>query len=387
MIIKVTLLWSLLAALALSAMTPVVGKYSEPSAVSFKLAHTSIDVHASSFSAPHHLSHDYERTHDHLQDAADIAAAISSASPEEERELSDHIFHKTKSIVHGGHSSTRPSPSRYSRSLAAKHEDKQFFVHFSVRSNVRTLVALHKFTGHRVIAHVDGGLYVAIGDKDFAAKARRFPGVSWVQERDSSSKLGSALQEVLKGMAKTQRSMKGTVKAEKIRVYSIVAQCWYDGCSAAASTVKPLCPAVYVHPSVVEVHCLADQLSAAVSALSSHIGIDHVDLKPVIKTSNFGGRAILGTGPSASNPAASLVLSNINVSNGLIAVVDSGIDMNNCFFYDNSSSFPWNNSRINSRIVTSYVHLPFTNTPFISIELMRFTGTSCSLANCVAVAA
>jgi subtilisin family serine protease len=331
---------SLLAVLALSAVSPVVGDFSsEGGLVSFKLAHTSIFVRASSFSAAHGL---YSNA-DHLQDAFDIAAA-SEASHEELQEHSDHIFHQTKFSAHGSRAATSTPTSFSLRSLGAKLEHKQFFVHFSVRSDVRTLAALHKFTGHRVIAHIEGGLYVAIGDDQFAVKARRFPGVSWVQEREGSSKLGNSLQQVLKETT-------STVKDGRTE---IIAECWYDGCGAAAVAVRAICPDVYVHPTLVEVHCPHHSLPAALSVLSAHVGVDHVDVKPVSQSLNFGGKAIIGAGPSAISPLQSLVLSNISTKNSVIAVADSGIDMNSCFFYDNSSSRPWNNSRL----LHSYVVAP-----------------------------
>jgi subtilisin family serine protease len=49
------------------------------------------------------------------------------------------------------------------------------------------------------------------------------------------------------------------------------------------------------------------------------------------------------------------VLSGIDVSDSIIAVADTGIDMNNCFFYDDAVSMPPYN---NSRVVQSYTVFP-----------------------------
>ena len=343
------------AVFALAAVTALAlfrGGHDGPSGVSFQLAHTSLSIRASSFAA----AGEPESNANHLRDAA---AAAAASSPEEEQALSDHVFHKTKFALHGSHA-TASSASFSVRSLGAQQGDKQFFVRFSTRCDVRTLVALHKFTGHRVVAHVEGGLYVAIGGEAFAAKARRFPGVAWVQEREALSKVSSSLQQVLKlagqpsGFAKVKEQFAPDSPSGADGVTEVVAECWYDGCGAAAVAVRSVCRDVYVHPTVVEAHCSAGSLHAAVAVLSEHVAVDHVDVKPVAVASNFGGRAIIGTGPNASNPDASRVLSDIDVSGSLIGVADSGIDMNNCFFYDDAASSPWNNSRV----VQSYVVQP-----------------------------
>ena len=127
----------------------------------------------------------------------------------------------------------------------------------------------------------------------------------------------------------------------------LIAECWYDGCAAAAAAVVPLCADVYLHPTLVEAHCPSHALVEAAAVLSQHIGVDHVDVKSVATVTNFGGRAIIGAGTAASTPDASRVLSGINVTDSVIAVADTGIDMNNCFFYDaNISRAPWNSSRV-----------------------------------------
>jgi subtilisin family serine protease len=330
----------LLTVLSLFTLALVVSGDRFSGAKAFKLKHSTLSIHTSSYS--------------NVQDRkgyADATAAVSAAalaSPEEKEALSDFIFHKSHRnpafSLHGSTSASAPgaTSSFSTRSLGAKPEDVQFFVHFSTRCDVGTLLAFHKFTGHRIIAHIDGGLYVAIGGKAFAQNARKFPGVSWVQEREGSSKLSSSLQHVLKKPAATVKehlSPHPSSGGNRVAFTEIIAECWYDGCAAAASAVRSVCPDVYVHPTLVEVHCAAQSLHAAVSALSGHVGIDHVDIKPVHRSFNFGGSAIIGSGATATSPKESLVLSRIDVNKSIIGIADSGIDINNCFFHDDSHSF------------------------------------------------
>ncbi len=332
---------SLLFILSLFTLALVASGSRLDGARTFKLAHTTLSIHTSSYSN--------SQEHDSYSDAAAAAAAAASASSEEKEAISDFIFHKSKFSLHGSLSIATPASKFSIRSLGAKQEDKQFFVHFSAPCDIGTLHALHKFTGRHVIAHIDGGLYVAIGGKDFALKAREFPGVSWVQEREGSSKLSSNIQQVLKQTAavvKEHVTPHSSSGGDRVAFVEVIAECWYDGCAAAASAVRSVCPDVYEHPTLVEVHCSSQSLDVAVSVLSEHVGVDHVDIKPVYQSFNFGGSAVLGTGSSATSPKESLVLSRINVNNSIIAVADSGIDTNNCFFYDALSSNPRHNSRV-----------------------------------------
>jgi subtilisin family serine protease len=323
--------------------------------VSLKLSHTLLSVRASSLA---HVGEADANAH-HLQDTIAAIAASSSASFEqEERDLSDNLFHKSKFASFGSLAAASSFSSRHfsTRSLGAQRGDMQYFVHFSTRSDVRTLVALQKFTAGRVVAHVEGGLYVVIGGVGFSAMARRFPGVAWVQEREAASKIGKALQLRLKKKDSFMED-RGDINSRSSGIGSIeiVAECWFEGCRAAALAVTPVCGDVYLHPTLVEVHCPADAVHTAVSVLSEHTGVDFVDVKTVAFGMNYGGRAIIGSGPDAASPDASRVLSDIDVSGSIIAIADSGIDMNNCFFYDAAASHPpWNNSRV----VQSYVVQP-----------------------------
>jgi hypothetical protein len=151
---------------------------SDSSALSHQLAHASISIRAASFAA-HADGHFNEAHH---RDASAAAHAAAAASPEEAQELSDHIYHKGFSVF-SPHSSRAysPSPSSSPRLLGAQKHDQQFYVRFTSRCDIRTLLALQHFTRLQVVAHVERGLYVAIGGEHFAAKARRFPGVAWVQ--------------------------------------------------------------------------------------------------------------------------------------------------------------------------------------------------------------
>jgi subtilisin family serine protease len=323
---------------------------SDSSKISHQLAQTSIHIHAASFAT----AADGDFNEAHLRDASVAASAAVSVSSEEEQELSDRLFHKAVFTQHGSHTSPS-SPSLSSRLLGAQKGDKQFFVRFSTRCDIGTLLALQRFTGRRIIALVDHGLYVVIGDDNFAAKARRFPGVAWVQQREGESKLGRQLQELVKESTTRAQPRSDPVYRSSGDVFTeIVAECWYEECADVAALIRHLCSDVYLHPTLVEVHCPSHALGAATALLSQHIGVDHVDVKAVATVANFGGRSIIGSGTTASSPEASLVLSRINLSASIIAVADTGIDMNSCFFYDNITSAPWNNSRV----VQSYNVLP-----------------------------
>jgi hypothetical protein len=298
------------------------------SIMSIQLQHGSVSVLPSSLNQK---PIDYAR-------AAAAAAATASASLDEVRASSDFVFHKAKfvtagSILLGDASAAAPGPL-YKRNLDAQGGDQQFFVQFSTPTDAYTLLAFHKLTGRRIVAHVQDSLYIAMGGSSFGEEARRFPGVLWVQAREESSKISSVLRSTLES-------------AVIDGVPSLIAECWLEGCLHAAAQVKKVCPAVYVHATLVEAVCSASAFRDAVSVLARHIAVDHVDVKHAVTTANFGGRAIISSGVNASTTPPFRVLSSINVSDSIIAVADSGIDMNNCFFYDpNITEAPWNNSRV-----------------------------------------
>ena len=308
--------------------------------VSFNLAHTSLPIHSSDLA----ISDEHDASV--IMQLLDAAASSSAVSHEDEQALSDRLFHRAKFASYGSHPvMSSPPLASASHSSRAPQGDLQFFVHFSTPSDVRSLVVLQRTTGLRVSAHVQDGLYVAVGSRAFAAKARRFPGVSWVLQRPASSKISTLLQLLLNDTFSNSAADGAT---------ELVAECWHDACARAAAVIKSVCPDVYLHPTLVEAHCPHTAVRAAVLMLSEHTGVDYIDVKAAAFGSNMGGRAIIGNGPDATTPDSSRVLSEIDVSGSIVAVADSGIDMNSCFFYDSNSSRPWNNSRV----VLSYVAQP-----------------------------
>ena len=305
-----------------------------PSRLSVPLTHGNVAVLSSSL-ALHHAT---------ISELAAIQALAASVTEDDARALSEHMFEKGKFSLYGSHGNGS-SASFSTRKLRSKAGDKQFFVQFSSRADIYTLASLAKFSGQQMAAHVQDNLFVAIGSDSFASKARRFPGVAWVQERTPSDKISRVLKLHLRRLSQQSVSSDGS------HIVDLIVQCWYDACGAAAVEIKPLCPVVYVHAQIIEVQCAADVLARAVSLLDSLVGIEHVEIKQLMETKNFAGRAILGSGPSASSPVQSRVLSTIDVSSSLIGVADTGINMNSCFFYDNGKTN-------NSRVVSQYSFLP-----------------------------
>ena len=310
----------------------------EDSVAFVHLQHSTIAVRASSLSVSHVRSNSFS------DDLADAVTSASNAPLHELHSTSDFIFHKAKFAIPGSFSlsdASMAAPRRlaYSRYLGEKHGDEQFLVQFATPTDTLTLLAFHKFTGRSITAHVQSNLYIAIGDSSFLVRARQFHGVLWVQAREASSKISTTLQMTVDGTQPTTDE-----------VIALVAECWLDGCLSAATALLPICPIVYLHPTLLEAVCRSTSLQTAVSVLSSHVAIDHIDVKHEVAPSNFGGRTILGAGPDSTSPSASRVLTDISMSNSVIAVADSGLDINNCFFYDpsvnNISSPPFNRSRV-----------------------------------------
>ena len=264
----------------------------------------------------------------------------------------------------------------------------QFFVKFSTATDINTLYSLGKFTGRHIVSHIQDDLYVAIGGEDYAAKARKFPGVLWVQKREGFHKIGSSLQSLLQQSDHRINSVSSSgnrgTSSHNTSIATFVAECWFDGCAAAAALVQTICSRVYIHPSLLEVsppvpithappppfglillqvRCRMHKLQAAVSVLSNHVGVDHILKKTKKRAHNYGGRAIVGGGPFNTDPTNSRVLSNISVSDSIIGIADSGIDLKNCFFYDAVSPSPSTGAH---RIVTTY-----------EVNACSFCGTCC----------
>lgn len=298
--------------------------------ITVQLQHGSISVRASSLNQ--HSGVD--------QRVVSAVAAAAAATPEELREASDFVFHKAKYATPGSISlsadSTAAASPMYARKLETVSGDQQFFVQFATATDSLTLLAFHKATGRAIVAHVHGNLFVAIGHAAFDSVAMQFPGVLWVQSRDDTSKLSSELKVILDGASQAARD-----------VEVLVAECWIDGCFSAALAARKICPGVYVHPTLVEAVCPAASLAGAVAALAQHVAVDHVDVKRAVTTSNFGGRAIISAGLDATSSSPTRILSSISTANSVIGLADSGVDMNNCMFYDsNVTASPWNNSRV-----------------------------------------
>jgi len=321
-----------------------------PSRVSIKLVHSDIDVRASS-NAPLIDSHqilDYE-----LEEIQKFASTTNEADA---LALSDEIFDKSKFSLLGSHNNGS-SASFSTRKLRSMVGDKQFFVQFSTSTDIYTLAALSKFTGRPIVSHVHDNLFLAIGGVSFSARALRFPGVVWVQERTGSDKISGSLKLRLEGLARDsiftrlrRRLIPSTSTSHLNPLVTLIAQCWFDACGAAAKRVQVVCPDVYVHPGLIEVMCPADMLERAVSLLADLVGVEHVDIKERMEHKNFAGSAIVGAGPLATSISQSKVLTNIDVSGSVIGVADSGINMNNCYFHDpNNNAAPYANSRVLTR--------------------------------------
>jgi hypothetical protein len=318
-----------------------------PSHLSIHLAHGDLSVRVSSF-AQHATS---------LSDLAEMQLLAASVTEDDARTLSDDIFEHGKFSLIGSHNN---GSSAYfsTKKLRSKSGDKQYFIQFTTHTDIYTLAALAKFTNHQIVSHVQENLFIAVGSESFASKARRFPGVAWVQQRTGSEKFSGSVRQRLQQLDQDsalshlrRRLLPSTRAGDGNAIVELMVQCWYDACGVAAVEVKPLCPVVYVQAQIIEVHCSTDVLARALSLLGDLVGVEHVEMKQPLEFSNFAGAAIVGSGPSATSPAQSSVLSNIDVSSSLIGVADSGINMNNCFFYDDGKTN-------NSRVVSQYTFLP-----------------------------
>ena len=354
-----TKVWVILCAAASAALLFTVlaltlrsNQNDTPSRLSIKLTHSDIAVRTSSFALPVEFrgmrSPDSELT--------EIQKVVASVTEKDARALSDDIFEKSKFSLLGSHNNGS-SASFSTRKLRSRAGDKQFFVQFSISTDIYTLAALSKFTGRPITSHVHDDLFLAIGSDSFPARALRFPGVVWVQERTGSDKIAGSLKLRLEGLARDsiftrlrRRLIPSTRLSHLNPLVTLIAQCWFDACGAAAERVQVVCPDVYVHPGLIEVMCPADMLERAVSLLADLVGVEHVDIKERMEHKNFAGSAIVGAGPLATSITQSKVLTNINVSGSVIGVADTGINMNNCYFHDpNNNAAPYANSRVLTR--------------------------------------
>jgi len=252
-----------------------------PSLLSIKMSHSDIPVRASSFVGG---PGDGEYFSDAV--AEEVRLATESVTQDDVHATSQSIFEKHKFSLLGSHNNGS-SVSFSTRKMRSKSGHTQFFVQFSTSADAFTLAALTKFTGEQVIAHVHDNLFIAIGGKSFDRKARQFPGVVWVQERDGSDKVGGSLALLLdtlehKTLASVQRLHLRQSQSIATAITAIIAQCWFDACGAAAVEVKQICPDVYVHASLIEVFCPSSAVPRAVQLLVAHAGVEHVELKQVM---------------------------------------------------------------------------------------------------------
>jgi hypothetical protein len=326
---------------------------------SIKFVHSDIAIRASSY--PPLLGSKGLQIRD--SDLKEIQEHATSVSEEDARALSDEIFDKRKFSVLGSHNNGS-SASFSTRKLRSMAGDKQFFVQFSISTDIYTLAALSKFTGRPTVSHVHDNLFLAIGGDSFPARALRFPGVVWVQERTASDKIAGSLKLRLEELARDsiatrlrRRLIPRTSLSQYNPLVTLIAQCWFDACGTAAERVQIVCPDVYVHSGLIEVMCPTDMLERAVSLLADLVGVEHVDIKQRKEHKNFGGSAIVGAGPLATSITESKVLTNIDVSGSIIGVADTGINMKNCYFHDSTkTTAPY----ANSRVVATYSFLPCT---------------------------
>lgn len=200
--------------------------------------------------------------------------------------------------------------------------DSQYFVQFSVDAGDDTLKAFAAFTGRPVVQYVGDRAFLALGDEKWANISRTYPGVVFVQLRDPASKICPQLSAKLSSASVTQ---------------PLIAQCFSpSSCSSAASVLDANVCAVTTHDGFVEASCEPSAAAASVSALVASPNVHFVELKPVLKSSNFAGKSIVGTGPQATSPDQSAAITRIPMDGSVVAVADTGVDQSNCFFYGGS---------------------------------------------------
>ena len=168
-----------------------------------------------------------------------------------------------------------------------------------------------------------------MADEAWASAARSFPGVLTVQKRSPLGKISLQLKSVLD-------------QATPFPV-QMIAHCFPGpGCAYATQGISDslLNCTVYMHYSCVEVHCGSTAASAAAGILSQSPGVHWMQLKTNVAPRNYAGRSIVGTGSSqteASIPSDVFVSIPLNPTTSVIAVADSGLDRNNCFFCNSNT--------------------------------------------------
>jgi subtilisin family serine protease len=224
--------------------------------------------------------------------------------------------------------------------------DFQYFVIFSTPTDIAARTAFAAFTRRPLLSAIGDRAYIAVGDDDWASAARSFPGVFTVQKRSPHGKISPQLKTAL-----------GQATSANLQ---FIAHCFTGpSClSAAHDIAQALSPcAVYTHYSCVEVHCSAASALAAVGILSKSPGVHWLQLKTHTTTRNFAGRSIIGTGVSQmafSIPSHVFDAIPLNPASSIIAVADSGLDRNNCFFCNSNSECTRDSSTPAGRNVHKY---------------------------------
>jgi subtilisin family serine protease len=202
--------------------------------------------------------------------------------------------------------------------------DSQFLVVFSTPTDNAALSAFAAFTRRPLLSAIGDRAYIAVANDDWASTARSFPGVLTVQKRLPAGKVSPQLKSVLKLAASPS--------------HEIIAHCFPgQGCtSAARDLIETNLPCTrYTHHSIIEVHCGSTAASSAVDTLSQSPGVHFLHLKARVSTRNYAGRSIIGTGTSQTStsiPSHVFDAIPLNPATSVIAVADSGLDRNNCFF-------------------------------------------------------
>ena len=209
-----------------------------------------------------------------------------------------------------------------SSDASAQSADSQFFVQFSGDAGEDTLKAFAAYTGRPVLQYVGDRAFLALGDDEWSAVARTFPGVVFVQLREPSSKICPLLTDALAAGPVTQ---------------ALIAQCFSSSsCDSAASVIDTSACSVFNHDAFIEVACEPSALPSQLASLVASPNIHYVELKPLLQKHNFAGKSIVGAGPAATSPDQSLALTRIPMDNSVVAIADTGIDQTNCFFYGSS---------------------------------------------------
>ena len=206
---------------------------------------------------------------------------------------------------------------------------------FSTPADSTTFKLFKAFTGQPLLSFIGDRSFIAIGSAEWASKARQFPGVVTASPRSSESKISPETLQALKASVPAAAQSPKDASARRVRSLAL---CYGPaGCRHALDAVAHLPCTTYLHDHILEMHCLAQDASAAVAAAASSPGVYWIEPKTAISARNWSGKSIIGTGSShtftsasAANP--SKVFSTVSLQNSVIGVADSGISINNCYF-------------------------------------------------------